>query len=261
MEQTTTKMLKIERHMKIVDWLAEHAGSAHVSQLSEMLEVSPITIRRDVAELARQGMVTSTRGGVMLLRPGTTFEPVYHAKLGEETEAKDRIAKAAVALIHNGETILLDGGTTVGAMARHLLSRNLTVATNALNVVNVLSKARGIELIMIGGVFRDTSQAFLGPIAYSTLRRLHFDWVLLGTESIDLERGLEVPDGNDAEFKRLAVQAGERVIVLATSTKLGQARLYRVSDWTAVDYLITSKGFPASTQSVLQEKGVEVLVV
>ncbi len=259
--EKSERLLKVERYVKILNWLKEREGKGRNSDLSDILQVSPLTVRRDVAELARQGLVQATRGGVMLLQSSATFEPIYHAKLNEEADAKERIARHAVSQIRDGDTILLDGGTTVGAMAKHLLGRNLTVVTNALNVINVLSNDRGIHLIAIGGMFRSTSQTFLGPLANRVLKELRVDKSYLGTEGFSPQRGFEVPDGDDASFKQLAVDACESGWVLATHSKFNQIRLHRFSDWNGIEGLITSQGLTDTALKQFEELHLKVVTV
>lgn len=240
-EPSALRLLKAERCTKILEWLVSHNGSARLAELSQMFHVSPITIRRDVSELSRQGLLEVIRGGVMLSRRGATFEPAYQQKLSEETIDKEHIAEAALQTLQDGDTLLLDGGTTVGAMAKHLINRRVTVVSNALNVQNVLANSRYVRLIAIGGIFRGASQTFLGPMALSAIEDLRFDVAFLGTEGFDEVSGLEVPDADDAAFKRAAIQAARDVWILSTGRKYRERRLYRFSTWEPITGLITNE--------------------
>lgn len=233
-------ILKVDRQRYLLDILKQHKGSVRISDLSRLLEVTTITIRRDVAELARQGRVLPNHGGVQLIDSNVTTEPIYHLKLNEETQIKDAMAHAALEFIEDGCTVFLDGGTTVGAVAKYLLDRHITVVTNALNVANVLSNSRHIRLLLIGGMFRLESQTFLGPNAIRVLKELRVDLALLGTEGFDWDRGFEVPDESDAEFKKVAIDSANKTVVMAAASKLGHRYLCRFTTWNFIDSLISS---------------------
>lgn len=158
----------------------------------------------------------------------------------EDIPIKDALSRTALPLITDGATIFLDGGTTVGSLAKYLLTRRVTVATNALNVANVLSRSRQARLILIGGSFRPESLAFLGPKATGMLRELRLDVAFMGTEGFDWNRGFELPDESDAEFKMVAVESAAQVIVMAAGSKLGKRYLYRFAPWDKVDQVISS---------------------
>ncbi len=234
-------MLKPDRQWRLLELLRERDESIRVTELSQLLGVTPITVRRDVAELAHQGRVIATHGGVRLLTSTVSAEPVYQSKLTEEMEAKERIAERALATVPDGSTIFLDGGTTVGALAKRLTGRRMTVVTNALNVANVLARSRHIRLILIGGTFRPQSLTFLGPKAVHMLEGFRFDIAFLGTEGFDWDRGFEVPDESDAEFKWALTQAAAQVTVLAAGSKLGKRYLYRFAAWSEVHTLVASR--------------------
>ncbi len=253
-------MLKADRQMKILDLLKQESGSLRISELSRRLAVAPVTIRRNIAELARHGMVLSTRGGVRLLGSGTAYEPVYDAKLGEESTQKAAIAQAAAALIPDGATVFLDGGTTVGAVAKHLVHRHVTVITNALNVANVLTVSRTCRLILIGGTFRAASRTFLGPKATAAVREMRFDIACIGTEGFAPDRGTEVPDESDADFKAAAIGLAAHVLLLATSSKLGERRLYRFATWPKIHRLVTDAGLPPHSRNEILAQGVSLTI-
>ncbi len=252
-------MLKTDRQLRLLEILQQRRESVRITELSQILQVTPITVRRDVAELAHQGRVLSARGGVRLLGDTVTSETIYHLKLQEDIPIKDALSRAVLPLIPDGSTIFLDGGTTVGALAKYLLDRRLTVVTNALNVANVLSRSRHTRLILIGGTFRSESLTFLGPKATRMLEDLRLDIALMGTEGFDWDRGFEVPDESDAEFKTVAVQSAAHVIVMATGAKLGQRYLYRFAQWPDIHRVISSKRDTDDTR--LEHRGVQILWV
>lgn len=255
------RSFKAGRQRGLIQWLASHGQKGTIGDLCQAFGVSALTIRRDLAELQDQGLVRVARGGVFLSDELAGFEVAFGVKAGEELEDKERIAQKAASLVRPGETILLDGGTTVGAMAKYLIAENVTVVTNALNIMETLSASPSVRLIGIGGEFRQTSHAFLGPTANRMLEELHVDQAFMGTESFAARRGLEVPDWDDAEFKRCAVNSAAEVWVLATPSKYNRSRLHRFATWESVKGLITATGLPDDDIASLTAASVEVVVV
>ena len=252
--------MKADRQLAILSIL-QRDRSAEVSRLSQELGASKVTIRRDLSELERQGLVRATRGGA-ILNQGATYEPGYIAKIGQEREEKARIAKVAAAMNAPGDTILLDAGTTTAAVAQALVGmRDLTVISNSLAVANVLTRHPGVRFIMIGGTFRDVSQAFLGRLAEDALREIRVDRVFLATEAMDVRRGLEVPDDGDASVKRVMVDCGREVVVVADHTKFDLQRLFTFAPWRRVNRLVTGREAPDRHVEAIRNQGVDVVLV
>lgn len=252
--------VKADRQLAILNIL-QRDRTAEVARLSAELKASKVTVRRDLLQLERQGLVRTTRGGA-ILNQGATYEPDYIVKIGREREEKGRIAQAAAAMNEPGDTILLDAGTTTAAMAHALVGlRDITVISNSLAVANALTRHRGTRFIMIGGVFRDVSQAFLGPQAEAALHDIRVDRVFIATEAMDVQRGLQVPDDSDASIKRAMLECGREIVVVADHTKFDMQRLYTFAPWSAVHRLVTGvEAAPAALEAVRQH-GVEVRTV
>ncbi len=249
--------MKTNRHMALLAIL-ERERTAEVARLSQELNTSRITIRRDLRELERQGLLRVTRGGAVL-NQGATYEPGYFAKTGQAREEKQRIAKTAVQLVTPGDTVLLDAGTTTAALARELVHvKDLTVVSNSLAVANVLAPQRHVRFIMVGGVFRDVSEAFLGPVAEDVLRQLRVDRAFIATEAMDPVRGLQVPDDRDAALKRVMVAAARDIIVVADHSKLGLERLHTFAPWSAVQRLVTGHEADPALLDVVRQQGVAI---
>lgn len=254
------RMLKVDRQLRILEMLSQQRASLRTAEISAALNVSVVTVRRDIEELERQGIVAATRGGVRLLQEGTICEVQYDKKLGEDSGLKEEIAQAALKLIPEGATVFLDGGTAVGALAHHVFRRNLTVITNALNVANVLASSKTVQLILVGGTFRATSQTFLGPRAIRALGELRFDLACMGTEGFDPNRGAEVPDEADAEFKSAAIRLATEVIMLATASTCHKRRLYRFAEWSDIDTLVLGGIIDDATRNDIAARGVSVVM-
>ena len=234
-------------------------GSARVSDLTQRLGVSDMTIRRDLEVLARDGLVEKVHGGAVL--PGTpaSHEPGFEAKLVLERPEKTAIARAAASMVTPGTAIAVGSGTTTFALAQCLLDvPGLTIVTNSLRVTNLFSGTRGIDgttdsVVLTGGV-RTPSDALVGPVADLTIRSLHFDLLFLGCSGFDTEAGLTTPNLAEAETNRAFVQAARKVTVVADHTKWGTVGLCSFADLPDVDTLITDDGLPPEARALAADR-------
>ncbi len=198
---------------------------ASVEELARLHGVSSSTIRRDLATLSATGHVVRTYGGALAPAPGEqSVEERRHLAIQE----KRAIAKAAARHVGDGELLLLDAGTTVGALAHQLRhGQSLTVATNGVTSVRALISAASVDLIVIGGALRRVSEGMIGPLAEATVAGLHADAVFLGADGVTADLGVCEGTAEQIALKRLMVERSSRVYVLADSTKLGN----RGSHW------------------------------
>jgi DeoR/GlpR family transcriptional regulator of sugar metabolism len=240
-------------------------GSARVSDLTQRLGVSDMTIRRDLEVLARDGLVEKVHGGAVL--PGTSpasHDPGFEAKLVLERPEKTAIARAAADMVRPGTAIAVAAGTTTFALAQCLLDvPGLTIVTNSLRVTNVFNGTRGLDgtadsVVLTGGV-RTPSDALVGPVADLTIRSLHFDLVFLGCYGFDAEAGLTTPNLAEAETNRTFMRVARRVVVLADHTKWGLVSLSSFARLNEVDVLITDDMLPADARAQTADQVGEVV--
>ena len=239
-------------------------GSARVSDLTQRLGVSDMTIRRDLEVLAREGLVEKVHGGAVL--PGTpaSHEPGFEAKLMLEQPEKTAIARAAASLVTPGTAVALAAGTTTFALAQCLLDvPGLTIVTNSLHVTNLFSGTRGLDgtadsVVLTGGV-RTLSDALVGPVADLTIRSLHFDLLFLGCHGFDAGAGLSTPNLAEAETNRSFIRVARQVVVLADHTKWGLVSLSSFARLSEVDVLITDDMLPADARSQVEDQVGEVI--
>jgi DeoR/GlpR family transcriptional regulator of sugar metabolism len=238
-----------KRRQSVILTEIRRSGSVRVGELSSRFGVSDMTIRRDLTELARQGLVEKVHGGALLCgRPGTV-EPGFDAKAEWEPEAKDAIARAAAALVRPGSAVALSAGTTTHALARQLLRvPRLTVVTNSVRVADVFEESRrrdrgGATVVLTGGV-RTPSDALVGPFSALALRDLHVDLLFLGCHGVDPEAGLTTPNLAESETNRALIGCAGRVVVVADHSKFGVVALSGFAALTDVDILITDEGLP-----------------
>jgi DeoR/GlpR family transcriptional regulator of sugar metabolism len=240
-------------------------GSARVSDLTQRLGVSDMTIRRDLEVLARDGLVEKVHGGAVL--PGTpaSHEPGFEAKLVLERPEKTAIARAAASLVTPGTAIAVAAGTTTFALAQCLLDvPGLTIVTNSLRVTNLFTGTRGLDgaadsVVLTGGV-RTPSDALVGPVADLTIRSLHFDLLFLGCYGFDVDAGLTTPNlAEEAETNRTLIRVARRVVVLADHTKWGLVSLSSFARLSEVDVLITDDALPADARTQVGDQVGEIL--
>jgi DeoR family fructose operon transcriptional repressor len=247
-----------QRQQRIVE-LARSAGRVDVAALAAEFGVTAETVRRDLTALERHGLLRRVHGGAIPVeRLG--FEPGLAARDAVMTEAKERIAKAALAELPAGGSVLLDAGTTTARLAELLPGdRDLTVVTNALPIALTLSVRPGLTLLLIGGRVRGRTLAAVDEWALRSLRDVYVDVAFVGTNGLSPERGLTTPDPAEAAVKRAMIAAARRVVVLADHTKVGERNFARFGDLEDVDVLVTDSGLDADATARLEAAGVEVV--
>ncbi|MEO5834684.1 MAG: DeoR/GlpR family DNA-binding transcription regulator [Nakamurella sp.] len=248
-----------ERRAEIVR-LAMVSGLANVEELSAALGVTSSTIRRDLAVLTAQGKLARTYGGAMALVAHP--EASLRQRSGQAFAAKRAIGRWAAAQVRPGETVLLDAGSTTGAMANALASaRDIVVATVGLNALDELADAAGIEVLSLGGRLRPLSQGFVGPLTEASLERMTFDRAFMGTDGVTPDRGICEADLTQTRQKELMMRRATHVYVLAHAAKLGQRPFHAWAvmpdRWT----LVTDSGADHAEIGRFRDHGVEVVVV
>lgn len=247
------------RHQKILELIEEHS-SARVPELSLTLGVSEATIRRDLEKLARNGHVQRTHGGAVLARTAESEPPVLHRAV-ERLAEKQRIGRAAAALIQDGEAVFIGAGTTTMEVARNLREcKNLTVITNALTVTNLLASQEGISLVSTGGLLRSAELCFLGHIAEQTMRQLRPQKVILGARTVSIEDGLTSDYLPEVTTDRAIIESGQEVILVADHTKFGKVSPAFIAPITSISKLVTDEQTPPETIDRLKEMGIDVVV-
>jgi DeoR family transcriptional regulator, aga operon transcriptional repressor len=256
------RLLVEERRRRILEML-DTQERVTVDELVGRFGVSAVTIRGDLDALADLGAVVRSHGGALKRGdapddvPITVKETLHHAE-------KVRIGHAAALMIKDGETIMLDSGTTTAEIARQvrfLKLRSLNVITNALNIAMELANLPHIRLIMIGGVLRQMSYSLAGPPAEQTLRGLHADRLFLGVDGLDPEIGLMTPDVVEAQLNAVMIQVSREVVVVADASKFQRRSLSVIAKLDVVHKVITDSGTSPEVLAALRARNVEVVVV
>ena len=245
-------MLPAQRRQGILR--AVRTGTAHVGELAAAFGVSEMTVRRDLRDLERDGKLTRVHGGAVV-----AAEPSFAEVVVERLDRKDRIGAAAATLVEDGQTIMLDIGTTTLQLARHLRGRHVTVITSNLAAYEELLPEASVELLLLGGVVRRNYRSLVGVLAEDALRQLRADVAFLGASGV--EEDLAVVDTTMVEvpIKRAMLAAAGRSVLLADSAKFGMRGIVRVCGPEDLDVLVTDTGAPASTRRALKRAGVEVI--
>ncbi|MCU1437039.1 MAG: hypothetical protein JWP66_126 [Naasia sp.] len=257
-----TAMTATQRRAEILREL-EQAGSVAITALSERFGVSDMTVRRDLEALQADGLIQRTYGGAIPAgTPG--IEPGYAAKQRINAAQKSRIARyAAENLVTEGQVLLLEGGTTVTSMARHLTAhRGLTVITNGLYTANALRELMPEATVMsTGGILRDISYTFVGPSVGAFLRDLNADTLFVSATGLTLRHGFTDPNPLEAQVRRWMAESAGRIVALLDSSKFGVVSTTTVAAAAEIDVLVTDEGAPEDMLDALRELGVDVRVV
>ena len=250
-----------ERRRRICELLLEE-GRVTVEALATRFGTSLVTIRADLSALESAGALIRTHGGA-LPREEATDEPLGVKQLQHHAE-KVRIAQAAVALIRDGETIILDSGTTTAEIARAIRKADLkfvNVITNALNVAALLMDVSSVRLIMPGGILRQESNSLSGPMAEAALANLQADRLYLGADGLDPEIGVMTPHLQEAELNAKMMRISRQVVVVADSSKLIRRNISLIAKVEQIHLLITDRAAPPQAIEALRKRGVEVQLV
>lgn len=249
-----------ERQQAMAQLVAEHRRLS-VAAIAERFEVTTETVRRDLSALERMGLVRRVHGGAVPASSLTVIESGLLERDQANTAEKDAIAKTALEeLPPAGGTILLDAGSTTVRLASRLpRDRRLTVITHAVPVAARLAGLPHLELHLLPGRVRSTTQAAVGADTVAALEQLRVDVAFVGTNGISAEHGLSTPDHDEAAAKRAMVHAARRVVCLADSSKVGVETAVRFARLDEIDCLITDGGVGSEDQQALERTGVEVV--
>ncbi len=243
--------------------LVDETGAVKVSDLVDHLQVSDMTIRRDIEQLAREGRLERVHGGAVTLGQASSHEPGFLVKSALMTAEKRAIAEHAAALVEPGSAVAISAGTTTYELARCLRTvPDITVVTNSVPVAQLLheSSTPGQTVVLTGGL-RTPSDALVGPVAVTALRSLHVDRLFLGVHGMDSRAGLTTPNIVEAETNRALVASARQTVILADHTKWGVVGLSTIIDLDQVDLLITDAGLPSRARTALEDAVTQLVVV
>lgn len=229
-----------------------------VAELTERLDVSQVTIRKDLTRLEEQGLLIRSHGGASLAQNSNSL-PSVNSRSHLFRQEKDRITDKALELIQEDDSICIDSGATNQLLGEKLSHLPIRVVTNSLHILNTLTPSRDVTLTAIGGNFRASASSFIGPMAEEAVSQLQFDLAFIGTTGFTAEGDFLTQNTIEGHLKRAMLKAARRRIILADSSKYMARGFSKFANPDLVDILITDKGF--KERELFQSLGIDVLLV
>ena len=252
-------MLAEERRALLLNKLRDD-GYIHVADLAKEFNISSATIRRDLILLEKEGICIRKRGGAVRSTQGVTLELPYDVKKYRKSDQKNNIAREALKLVENGDTILLDAGSTTYALACQLHTKErLTVVTHDLNIAVKLAANPKINLICTGGVARANVFTLQGTQVVDFIRNLKVDKSFIGADAVHADGTISNVNIEEVPIKRALIEAGTKVILLTDSSKFGITGFAKVCDVSELNYVITDQYVPKEFVSCCAEKNIQLL--
>jgi DeoR/GlpR family transcriptional regulator of sugar metabolism len=254
-----TGLLSEPRRRRILEWIQEE-GSARVRDLAGAFQVSEATIRQDLERLEQEGNVTREHGGAYLNSvPAQVNAVTLHHQ--ENMEKKRRIGALAASLVSNGETLILDAGTTTTEIATRLTTRSdLTVITNALNIALILGAVPGFAVHMPGGQFKAPTLSLSGDKSVEYFRNIFAGKLFLATAGVALDTGLTYPSFADLQLKEAMIKAAAHVCLVADSSKINKSSFTRLGALEVIQSFITDDGISDADAQAFEARGIKVLI-
>jgi len=250
----------VSRRKKILERIQE-TGQVLITGLSKEFAVSEVTIRNDLEYLEQKNLLIRARGGAIHSENHVAVDQRLSEKNKLHTREKAAIGKKAASLIRDGETIIIDSGSTTAEIAKNLGSiRQLNVITNALNIVNLLMTHTSINVIIPGGYLRQDSISLVGPLAENNLLSFYVDKLFLSTDGFDTDHGIYTPNIDEAHLNMKMISIAKDVILVTDSSKFKRKSLAFICTVDKIKTVITDRGIPADDKNKLEAAGVQVII-
>ena len=248
------------RHQAILDIL-QLQGSVSVAALAERLDVSEVTIRKDLTLLEEQKLLYRSHGRAVMISPYLGNLP-QHVGEGQAVLEKRAIGKAAAALVHEHDSILLTAGTTILYTAKELADlKNITVISASVSAASMLSQSKGIEVVQLGGQVREKSVSTVGSFTEQMLSFFSCDLLFMGADAIDFSFGVTTSSIAEASRDRKMMEAAKKTVLLVDSSKFGKKGFSKICDCDKIAHIITDDKIPQDYLAAFRELGIEVTVV
>lgn len=254
-------MLSItERHKYILDTL-NREGFVKVADIAKELDVTTVTVRKDLKILEEKGLLYRTHGSISSINPRTVDRNVVEKEKINSAE-KRRIALAAAQLIEENDFIIMNSGTTVCAFAEQIKPKgDLTIVTSSIKATLILSEIENVDIIQLGGHFRKHSMSVTGNYTTSLLSDITCSKLFLGVGGVDIDFGITTSNIAEVELDRAMMSVSLKTIVLCDSSKFGQKGFGKICNLDKVDVIITDSGISKSMVNMIEEQGVELIIV
>ncbi|GAK58052.1 DeoR-family transcriptional regulator [Candidatus Vecturithrix granuli] len=264
MERSGKNMNRIERHANILQ-LVKERGFIGNDELAKLLHVSIVTIRRDLKALRHQRLITLEHGGVAAADYiDGIVEPLYETKAYIHSEQKQAIGIAAAKLVEEGDTIILDSGTTTACIARHLKNsklNNVTVITNDLMIGKELCPHPGINVLVVGGILRKSFYTAYGLFTEQFLKQLKAHKAFLGLDAASITRGISALQPEEIAVKQGMMAISDEVILTSDSSKFGLDATYKICDWNVIDRVVTDSAIGKDFRDFFSSANIQLNIV
>jgi DeoR/GlpR family transcriptional regulator of sugar metabolism len=261
LQNSQEAILPAERRKRILEYIQENR-SAKIEELAVILDVSEATVRRDLAVLDTEGLVNRTHGGAVLPELSTAFELLYSEKRMLFPDEKRLIGIEAASMVADGETLILDSGSTTYEIAKNLTGhKNLTIITYDLFIASTISYDPSTTVIVTGGVKREGFNIVIGPIAEEFLRQVRVNKAFVGVDAVDAVHGVTNATFIEVSIKRLIIESASEVILAADHSKFGKVALAKVCALNQIHHIITDSAVDGAVIQELQRAGVQISVV
>lgn len=250
-------MLAEERQKRIEEYLLK-TEFASLDELSEEVDVSVSTVRRDLGMLEQRGVLRRTHGGARLNQPKSD-EFAFAARDTHEADEKEAIARACAELIQPNQTVIMDAGTTVFHVAKHLESKSPQIFTNSLPITNLYSATNKVETVVSGGVIYPRLGVLVGPLAVEAFAKIRSDVAIMGAGGLSME-GISNSHGLLIEIQRAMIRAARKVIFCLDHTKFGRQSLSPLCALDSIDVIVTDEQAPSGMVEALRHHGIQVIL-
>lgn len=251
-------MLVGERRLKIID-LLQQKGIVAVSELSELLSVTEETIRQDLRDLEKRGLLKRIYGGAIATNR-IDSEISFKEREREHRKEKEAIGKVAAKLVEDKDSLMVDASTTALQVVKNIEpNKQISVITPSLAVVMELANRSEVTVISTGGIFHPKSFSYVGSLAEYGAKRYHVNKLFLGAKGVT-EAGFMDAYEPEAELKKAMIESAEEVILVVDSSKFGKVALVNVSPLEAVDKIVTDAGIPSGYKKLFSEQNIEVII-
>lgn len=254
-------MVNAAERQSYVQKLLREKRHVTVSELSEELDVSEVTIRKDLNRLEEHNLLVRTHGGA-ILPDNLVYDRPFEEKADRNKTQKRQIGRKASTLVEDDDTMFIDAGTTTIQVARNLSQHsNITVITNAVNIAMDVVRDSSIEVFMMGGLLRSSSASVVGPYTEHMINQYSCSKLFLGVDGFDPDHGLTTTHPMEAKVNQLMIESANNTIVVTDSTKFGRRGLSRICSADDIDYVITDEDVPQKTVDYLNDKNINIEIV
>ncbi|MCJ7467298.1 MAG: transcriptional repressor AgaR [Maribacter sp.] len=255
-----TRRSTVERRKRILNLLNEHE-QVFVHELSALFKVSEVTIRNDLDLFESKKLLIRSRGGAMKYENSVGIDHQISDKDKINYVEKIKIGKKAAAMVKDGDTIIIDSGTTTLEVAKHLdINCSLNVITNAINIINQIMHCQNFNLIVPGGTLRRNSHSLVGPLAEKNLHNLYVDKLFLGVDGFDIIQGAFTPNIEEASLNQIMIDITKEVILVADSSKFNRRSLAFICPANKINTVVTDEKISDEVHKSLTDIGVKVII-